>query len=68
MRCDGCAHGIAVQLNQLPGVSAATVAFSNKLAIVAFDTNRISAQGLKRAIVEAGYDATLFRPEKSAKR
>lgn len=65
MHCDGCANGIASELKHLPGVAYAQVTFSNRLAVVAYDTNRVSAEGLKKVIVEAGYDAKLIKPRKA---
>jgi copper chaperone CopZ len=65
MSCDGCAHGIASELKRTPGVVTADVAFSNKLAVVAYDTNRVSTDGLKKVIVEAGYEAKLIKPRKA---
>ena len=57
MHCDGCAQGITSELKRAPGVAFASVSFSNKLAVIAYDTNRISAKGLKKVIVEAGFEA-----------
>jgi len=65
MSCNGCALGIASELKRVPGVLSAEVTFSNSLAIVVFDTNRVSAAGLKKTIVEAGYDAKLIKPPKT---
>ncbi len=65
MSCDGCARGIASELRRVPGVVSAEVTFSNKIAVVAYDTNQVSADGLKKAIVEAGYDAKLIKPSKT---
>ena len=62
MHCDGCAQGIASELKRAPGVAFASVSFSNKLAIIAYDTNRISAKGLKKVITEAGYEARPVKP------
>jgi copper chaperone CopZ len=62
MHCDGCARGIASELKRSPGVAFASVSFSNKLAIIAYDTNRISAAGLKKVIVEAGFEAKPAKP------
>lgn len=41
MSCDGCARGITFELNRTPGVAAADVTFRNKLAVMAYDTNRV---------------------------
>ena len=62
MHCDGCAQGIASELSRAPGVAFASVSFSNKLAIIAYNTNRISAKRLKKVIVDSGYDAKLAKP------
>lgn len=65
MSCDGCARGLASELRRTSGVAAAVITFSNKLCVVAYDTNRISVRGLKKVIAEAGYEA---RPVKTEKR
>ena len=62
MHCDGCASGIAGELKLAPGVISADVSFSNKLAVVAFDTNRVSTARLIKVVEEAGYQAKLKRP------
>jgi copper chaperone CopZ len=62
MSCNGCAQGIASELKRAPGVAFASVSFSNKLAVIAYDTNRISAAGLKKVIVEAGFEAKPTKP------
>jgi copper chaperone CopZ len=68
MSCDGCAHGIASELKRTPGVVTADVAFSNKLAVVAYDTNRVSTDSLKKVIVDAGYEAKLVKSRKAKQR
>jgi copper chaperone CopZ len=62
MSCNGCAQGIASELKRAPGVAFASLSFSNKLAVIAYDTNRISAAGLKKVITEAGYEARQVKP------
>ena len=62
LSCNGCAQGIAGELKRTPGVAFASVSFSNKLATVAYDTNRISTKELRKVIVEAGYGAKLAKP------
>lgn len=62
MHCAGCARGIASDLKNAPGVESASVTFSNRLAIVIYDTNRISIDGLKKVIGEAGYEGKLVLP------
>lgn len=67
MHCDGCARGIQSELKHLPGVVSADVNFSNKLAVVACDTNRVSVDQLKKAVVEAGYDAKFIKPPETSR-
>lgn len=62
MHCDGCAQGIASELTRAPGVAFASVSFSNKLAVIAYDTNRVSAKRLREVIVGAGYGAKPAKP------
>ncbi len=57
MHCDGCAKGITSELKRTAGVASATVTFSNQLAIVAFDTNRVTSAQLIKVINEAGFQA-----------
>jgi Cu+-exporting ATPase len=62
MHCDGCAKGLASELKRTPGVATASVTFSNQLAVVAFDTNRVSTVELVKAVEEAGFKAQLQKP------
>jgi copper chaperone CopZ len=62
MSCNGCAQGITSELKRAPGVAFASVSFSNRLAVSAYDTNRISAAGLKKVVVEAGFKAKPAKP------
>lgn len=62
MHCDGCANGLTAELKETKGVTDATVTFSNKLAVVAYDTNKVSAAQLTTAITQAGFAARLIQP------
>jgi copper chaperone CopZ len=62
MHCDGCAKGITSELKRTPGVITTTVSFSNQLAVVALDTNRVNSAQLIKVIEEAGYKAKLKQP------
>jgi copper chaperone CopZ len=68
MSCDGCARGLTAELRLASGVFAADVSFTNKLAVVAYDSNQISVEGLKKVITEAGYEAKLAKSGKSKSR
>lgn len=62
MHCDGCANGLAAELKETRGVIRAEVTFSNKLATVAVDTNKISVGKLTKVIKEAGFEAKETKP------
>jgi mercuric reductase len=62
MHCDGCAGGLTAELKLVPGVADAQVTFSNKLAVVAYDTNKVSTAKLNAAIKEAGFTAKPAQP------
>ena len=57
MHCDGCAKGLQAELAQAPGVASATVTFTNRLAVVAYDTNRTTTAHLVKVEDEAGFKA-----------
>jgi len=62
MHCDGCAGGLTAELKATPGVTFAQVTFSNKLAVVAIDTNKVTTAKLNAVIKEAGFTATPVKP------
>jgi copper chaperone CopZ len=62
MHCDGCARGLTAELKQTRGVVFAQVTFSNKLALVAYDTNRVSQAQLVQVAKEAGFEAKPVQP------
>lgn len=57
MHCDGCARGLAAELRRVPGVTKAEVSFPKRLAVVVYETNRVSVATLMRTVEEAGYQA-----------
>ena len=61
MHCAGCASGIRSELRQTAGVADATVSFTNKLAMVAYDTNSVTPKQLIGVIKEAGYSAKVTK-------
>jgi copper chaperone CopZ len=62
MHCDGCAQGLTAEFKSTSGVVAAQVTFSNKLAVVVFDTNRVNTAKLIKVADEAGYQAKPVKP------
>lgn len=62
MHCDGCAGGLTAELKETRGVASAQVTFSNKLAVVTYDTNKVSAAQLTKVIKDAGFDAKPVQP------
>lgn len=61
MHCNGCAGGIRSELRRTAGVADATVSLTNQLAMVAYDTNSVSAKQLLAVIKEAGYSAKVTK-------
>ena len=57
MHCAGCAGGLTSELKRAPGVASASVTFSNQLAVVAYDTNRVTSAKLVKVVEEAGFMA-----------
>ena len=62
MHCDGCAGGLTTELKAARGVATAQVTFSNQLAVVAYDTNKINTVQLTKVIKEAGFTAKEVKP------
>lgn len=62
MHCDGCAGGLTAELKETKGVVRAEVTFSNKLAVVAYDTNQINTTQLTKTIKEAGFAGKVIQP------
>jgi mercuric ion binding protein len=62
MHCDGCAGGLKSELKETPGVASAEVTFSNKLAVVTFDTNKVTTAKLTKVIKDAGFAAKEVKP------
>ncbi len=62
MHCDGCAGGLTAELKETAGVASAQVTFSNKLAVVSYDTNKLSEAKLLAVIKDAGFTAKTVKP------
>lgn len=61
MHCHACASGIRSELRRTAGVADATVNLTNRLAMIAYDTNQVSVKQLVGVIKEAGYGAKLTK-------
>lgn len=61
MHCNACAKGLTSELKRVPGVAAAEVSFTNRLAVVAYDTNRVAVSALLSTIKEAGFEGQLAK-------
>ena len=59
MSCASCAARIEKTLNQLEGVDQATVNFASESASVAYEPSQVTPEAIAKAIVDAGYEATL---------
>lgn len=55
MRCDGCARGVVLSLQDLEGVAAAQARPDPGEAVVTYDPARITRDDLRREIEELGY-------------
>ena len=62
MTCSGCAGGLKAELKSAPGVAFAEVSLTNKLAVIAYDTNRTSSVKLVKVITEAGFEGKPLKP------
>ena len=68
MHCGGCAGGIQAELKLVPGVVSAEVSFPKRLAVVAYDTHRVSQSQLVKVVREAGYEAVPLSGRKGRRR
>lgn len=59
MDCGGCAKTIAVTLEQLAGVTEATVNFASERLAVAYDPQQVSEADIIKRIVDLGYTINL---------
>lgn len=57
MSCGGCVKSVTNVLSALPGVAKAEVSLENKNARVEFEAGRVTREDMKRAIVDAGFEA-----------
>ncbi|MDO5575839.1 MAG: heavy metal translocating P-type ATPase [Fibrobacter sp.] len=56
MHCAGCASRLEKFLNQKDGIADANVNFGNETASVTYDPQKITALGIQKAIIEAGFE------------
>lgn len=59
MTCALCPITVKKSLQEVPGVTQATVDFDKKAATVAFDADKTSATALVKATTDAGYPSTV---------
>src|SRR5579883_263762 len=59
MTCASCAARVEKRLNQVPGVTTATVNFASEHAAVVFDPAQVDLEELIGAVEAAGYGASL---------
>ena len=57
MSCGGCVKSVTTVLTALPGVAKAEVSLEDRRARVEFDAGRVTREDMKRAIVDAGFEA-----------
>lgn len=66
MSCAACASRVEKALQQLSGVSEATVNFAAEQATVAYDPSQVTPAALVAAVEAAGYDAKVVSAEAPA--
>ncbi len=59
MTCNNCVHHVERALSAVPGVTEVTIRLSPGRATIIHDP-AVSESALRRAITEAGYDASLL--------
>ncbi len=57
MHCTGCSTRLQKVLNNLEGVQEAEVSLEAKQAMIKYDEDKISIEGIKEAIEDAGFKA-----------
>ena len=57
MSCGGCVKSVSAVLGALPGVTRADVSLEEQCARVTFDAGRVTREEMKRAIIDAGFEA-----------
>ncbi|HEY8036837.1 MAG TPA: mercury resistance system periplasmic binding protein MerP [Methylobacter sp.] len=61
MTCAACPITLKIALNRVTGVTATTVNFDSRQAIVTFDDAKTNAEALVRATGDAGYPSTVVK-------
>ncbi len=61
MTCAACPLTLKIALNRVAGVTATTVNFDSRQAVVTFDDAKTSAESLVRATGDAGYPSTVVK-------
>lgn len=59
MTCELCPITVKKSLEKVPGVSAVTVDFDRKTAIVTYDADKAQPEALTKATTNAGYPSTV---------
>ncbi len=59
MSCAGCAAGVENKIKSLDGVNSAAVNFATATALVNFQSDKIDAVAIQRAVRSIGYDLVL---------
>jgi copper chaperone len=57
MSCGGCVKSVTNVLQALPGVAKAEVSLEQGEARIDYEAGRVSLDDMKRAVVEAGFEA-----------
>lgn len=57
MRCGACAVGIELALAKKKGVKSAKVSLNERMAVVEYDPETVTASDISKAVSDIGYSA-----------
>ncbi len=56
MTCMGCVNSVKTVMEKLPGVSHTNVSLDPSEATIEFDSDKITVDQIKTAVIDAGFD------------
>lgn len=66
MKCEGCAAGLKLDLEDLDGVARTKILFDEKLAKISFNTNHVTLAAIVKLIEKNSYKVTV-KPDRAPK-
>lgn len=56
MTCEGCESSVKESVEKLPGIASAKASFTEKTAIVSYDSTLTKTEDISKAITDVGYE------------